>query len=116
MTHLLAKSVEVRFRSGRASEQVHLGFTENMDEMRIMFLTRDCKERQVRYKVREGKLNRVVVAHVERDEKEHMCKELANSSVVWRDPGWIHDVVMENLKKGVKYYYQVIFCLIGFLV
>ena len=100
--------MEVGFGSGRVPEQIHLGFTENADEMRVMFLTGDREERRVRYGLREGKLDRVAVARVERYEREHMCEEPANSSVGWRDPGWIHDGVMKNLKKGVRYYYQVI--------
>ncbi|KAF3949507.1 hypothetical protein CMV_024627 [Castanea mollissima] len=105
--HLLAKSAEVGFGSGRVPEQIHLGFTENADEMRVMFLTGDSEERRVRYGLREDKLDDGAVARVERYEREHMCEEPANSSVGWRDPGWIHDGVMENLKKGVRYYYQV---------
>ena len=62
----------------------------------------------MRYGVREVKLDCMAVARVERYEREHMCKELANLSVEKRDPGWIHDGVMKNLKKGVRYYYQVI--------
>ena len=38
-----------------------------------------------------------------------MCEALANMSVGWRDPGWVHDGVMKNLKKGARHYYQVIF-------
>ena len=64
--HLLAKSGEVGFGSSRVPDQVHLGFTENVDEMRVMFLTGDPKEMGVRFGVREGKLDRVAVASVRR--------------------------------------------------
>ncbi|KAL2542906.1 Purple acid phosphatase N terminal domain-containing protein [Abeliophyllum distichum] len=30
-----------------------------------------------------------------------------DTSVGWRDPGYIHDEIMINLKKGKKYYYRV---------
>ena len=46
---------------------------------------------------------------MEKYEREHMCEALANMSVGWRDPGWVHDGVMKNLKKGARHYYQVIF-------
>ncbi|MCD9643253.1 hypothetical protein HAX54_030551 [Datura stramonium] len=40
-------------------------------------------------------------------EREDMCDTPANSSIGWRDKIHIHDVVMLNLEKGKKYYYQV---------
>ena len=46
---------------------------------------------------------------MEKYEREHMCEALANMSVGWRDPCWVHDGVMKNLKKGARHYYQVIF-------
>ena len=43
--YLLAKSVEVGFGLGQVPEQIHPRFTENVDEMRVMFLMRDREER-----------------------------------------------------------------------
>lgn len=105
--HLLASSVAVGFQPGRGPEQLHLSYTDYEDEMRVMFVAEDDGERLVRYGRRENKLDKVAAARVERYEREDMCDSPANTSVGWRDPGWIHGAVMKNLKNGIKYYYQV---------
>jgi hypothetical protein len=106
--HLLAESKGVGFASGSRPEQIHLAFTDNEDEMRVMFVTGRGDERQyVRYGERKDRLDGVAEARVGRYELEHMCESPANASVGWRDPGWIHDGVIRKLKKGVRYYYQV---------
>ncbi|KAF7809059.1 putative inactive purple acid phosphatase 2 [Senna tora] len=105
--HLLATSPEIGFEPGRGPEQIHLAFTENEDEMRVMFVTGDPKQRSVRYGEREEKMDAVALAGVRRYEIEDMCDAPANQSIGWRDPGYIHDGVMNNLKQGVRYYYQV---------
>lgn len=93
---------------GRGPEQIHLAYTDRDDEMRVMFLTEDGGERRVKYGERKDDLGDVAVARVSRYEREDMCDSPANDSVGWRDPGFIHDGVMKNLRKGVRYYYQVI--------
>ncbi|XP_028803632.1 probable inactive purple acid phosphatase 2 [Neltuma alba] len=105
--HLLASSEVVSFQSGRGPEQIHLSFTDNDDEMRVVYITKDARETYVRYGEKERKLDSVALARVRRYEREHMCDAPANRSIGWRDPGYIHDGVMTNLKKGVRYYYKV---------
>ncbi|CAN1137485.1 Probable inactive purple acid phosphatase 2 [Linum perenne] len=105
--HLLAKSGRVGFGSGMP-EQIHLAFTDLEDEMRVMFVAGDGEERKVRWRETEGaEWDDVAAARVGRYEREDMCYSPANSSVGWRDPGWVHDAVMKGLKKGLRYYYQV---------
>lgn len=101
-------SEEVGFDPGRGPEQVHLALTGREREMRVMFVTDDGAESFVRYGVKSSKMNRIVVTRVGRYEREDMCDSPANESVGWRDPGYVHDGVMMNLKPGKKYYYQVI--------
>ncbi|GAV79204.1 Metallophos domain-containing protein/Metallophos_C domain-containing protein [Cephalotus follicularis] len=107
--HLLAETGDIWFLSGRGPEQIHLAYTGREDEMRVMFVAEDPEERWVKYGVGrdDGELGDVAVARVERYEKEHMCDAPANESLGWRDPGWIFDAVMKDLKPGVRYYYRV---------
>lgn len=110
--HLLAESNQLTFRYGvNRPEQIHLGYTDVINEMRVMFVTGDGDERIARYgEVKERLDDNVVAARGVRYEKEHMCHAPANSTIGWRDPGWTFDAVMKNLKAGIKYYYQVTRC------
>ncbi|XP_010258128.1 PREDICTED: probable inactive purple acid phosphatase 2 [Nelumbo nucifera] len=105
--HLLAKSEELGFESGRGPEQIHLAFTTKVDEMRVMFVTADGKESFVKYGKREHRLDYVAGTEVRTYERLDMCDSPANESIGWRDPGFIHDGVMTNLKSGMRYYYKV---------
>lgn len=103
---LLAVSEVVGFL-GNGPEHVHLALTGRVGEMRVMFVTSDGAGRFVRYGVKESKMVRVVETRVGRYEREDLCDAPANASIGWRDPGFIHDGVMIDLKKGKRYYYQV---------
>lgn len=105
--HLLAESEGIDFEPGRGPEQIHLAYTDKEDEMRVMFVTPDGKESSVKYGLGRENMDQVVVTRVVRYEREDMCDAPANDSVGWRDPGFIHDGVMVNLKKGKRYFYQV---------
>lgn len=70
-------------------------------------MTGDDVARFVKYGEREGGMIETVETKVVRYEREDMCDYPANHSIGWRDPGFIHDGVMRNLKKGIRYYYKV---------
>ncbi|KAK1274201.1 putative inactive purple acid phosphatase 2 [Acorus gramineus] len=89
------------------AEQVHLAFTDEVDEMRVVFVAGDRSKRFVKYGEGERRLDRTAEAEVKRYERSDMCDAPANKSVGWRDPGFIHDGVMKGLKKGRRYYYKV---------
>lgn len=76
--------------------------------MRVMFLAGDSEKRYVRYGEQDGDwVGTPTVATAARYEREDMCDSPANHSTGWRDPGWIFDAVIKDLKGGVRYYYQV---------
>ncbi|CAD5312647.1 unnamed protein product [Arabidopsis thaliana] len=106
--HLLAESEQLTFGSGVGMpEQIHLSFTNMVNTMRVMFVAGDGEERFVRYGESKDLLGNSAAARGMRYEREHMCDSPANSTIGWRDPGWIFDTVMKNLNDGVRYYYQV---------
>ncbi|PWA70486.1 purple acid phosphatases superfamily protein [Artemisia annua] len=109
--HLLAESEEIKVGSGHGSghgvDQVHLALTGRVGEMRVMFVSGDGRERFVRYGLDSGRMGRVVGSRVGRYEREDMCHAPANSSLGWRDPGFIHDGVMVDLEPGKRYFYEV---------
>ncbi|RZC82995.1 hypothetical protein C5167_045782 [Papaver somniferum] len=105
--HFLGKSEELGLEIGNGPQQIHLAFTDNEDEMRVMFITGDGKENYVKYGRDEGAMNKVVKTIVSRYERKDMCDAPANTSIGWRDPGFIHDGVINNLKSEKRYYYKV---------
>eukprot|EP00268_Persea_americana_P063700 TRINITY_DN8292_c0_g2_i1.p1 TRINITY_DN8292_c0_g2~~TRINITY_DN8292_c0_g2_i1.p1 ORF type:complete len:642 (-),score=83.02 TRINITY_DN8292_c0_g2_i1:437-2362(-) len=102
----LALSEVLRF-GAMGPQQIHLSFTSEEDEMRVLFVTADGAERFVNYGLEAGRLEETARAEVKRYERRDMCDAPANESLGWRDPGFIHDGVMRNLKKGRRYFYRV---------
>uniref|UniRef100_A0A0C9QQA8 Purple acid phosphatase n=1 Tax=Wollemia nobilis TaxID=56998 RepID=A0A0C9QQA8_9CONI len=105
--HLLAKSESVTFRNLNDPAQLHLAFTSNEDEMRVMFVTKEEIKSYVRYGSDEGELDEVAEAESLTYKQSEMCDAPANTTLGWRDPGYIHDAVMQGLKPGKRYFYQV---------
>ncbi|KAJ0980195.1 hypothetical protein J5N97_008450 [Dioscorea zingiberensis] len=101
--HRLAGSTTVRFENAEGPDQVHLAFTDRVDEMRVMFVTGKRSDAGVEYGLDPSLVGRRVVATtVTRYERSDMCDSPANSSLGWRDPGFIHDGVMTGLDPGKR--------------
>lgn len=95
------------FEAAALPDQIHLSFTDHENEMRVMFVTADGAESFVSYGLDADRLDQIVETAVRRYERKDMCDFQANSSIGWRDPGFIHDGVVKNLEKGKKYFYTV---------
>ncbi|KAG2639461.1 hypothetical protein PVAP13_2KG010600 [Panicum virgatum] len=107
--HRVAVSAEVSVGDPARPEQVHLAFADAVDEMRVMFLCGDGGRRVVRYGLQKDdeKGWKEVGTEVRTYERKHMCDWPANSSVAWRDPGFVFDGLIKGLEPGRKYFYKV---------
>ncbi|XBH95505.1 probable inactive purple acid phosphatase 2 [Triticum urartu] len=95
--------------SGARPAQLHLAFTDEADEMRVLFVCGDGGRRSVRYgpagrREEEWEEAPAVASTYER---RHMCGHPANHSVGWRHPGFVFDGVMKALRPGTRYSYKV---------
>lgn len=102
---LLAISQDIHFSNYNEPTQIHLALTSNETAVRVMFVTKDPVRSKVRFGSGEDNLETTVEANFVTYSQIDMCDEPA-SSVGWRDPGYIHDAVMEGLIYGGRYYYQ----------
>jgi hypothetical protein len=111
--HRVAASGDVSVGDPARPQQVHLAFADAADEMRVMFLCGDARERVVRYGLEEeggegeGRRRWTEVGTKVRTYEKHMCDSPANSSVAWRDPEFVFDGLMKGLQHGRKYFYKV---------
>ncbi|KAH9292924.1 hypothetical protein KI387_041890, partial [Taxus chinensis] len=104
--NLLAKTQAVTFQNLNDPAQLHLAFTSHEDEMRVIFVTKDDLKGYVKYGLEEEGLKGVVEAESFTYKQSDMCDGPANTSLGWRDPGYIHDAVMHGLEPGKRYFYQ----------
>ncbi|KAK3124185.1 hypothetical protein QOZ80_7BG0583060 [Eleusine coracana subsp. coracana] len=106
--HRIAVSGEVVGGDPARPEQVHLAFADRDDEMRVMFVCGDGGKRVVRYGLGKEETDwKEVGTEVRTYEQKHMCDSPANSSVGWRDPGFVFDGLMKELEHGKRYFYKV---------
>jgi hypothetical protein len=95
--------------SGVRPTQLHLAFTDEADEMRVLFVCGDDRRRFVRYGptgLRQEQWEESL-AEARTYERRHMCDYPANDSVGWRHPGFVFDAVMKGLQPGRRYSYKV---------
>jgi hypothetical protein len=109
-SHRAAVSGNVTYKgSGARPAQLHLAFTDEVDEMRVLFVCGDDGGRFVRYGLagRREEEWEEVPAEARTYEQRHMCDYPANDSVGWRHPGFVFDAVMKGLQPGTRYFYKV---------
>ncbi|CAM6012611.1 unnamed protein product [Sphagnum balticum] len=102
-----AVSTKVEFYNYNEPMHIHLALTSNANEMRVMFVTKDQLRSFVRYGRKETQLDLSTEATSLTYHRSDMCDYPANSPIFWRDPGFIHNVVLKGLDGGKRYYYQV---------
>jgi hypothetical protein len=105
---VVVTSNTVSFASIDEPTQGHIAFTQDPTQMRIMWVTgSNTSVATVKYgltsdlgSTETGQSNTYYVTD--------LCAAPANSSKNggWRDPGFQHDVLLQNLKLNTKYYYQ----------
>lgn len=108
--HRVAVSADVSVGDPARPEQLHLAFADEVDEMRVLFVCGDRGERVVKYGLQkeDDKEWKEVGTDVSTYEQRHMCDWPANSSVAWRDPGFVFDGLMKGLEPGRRYFYKVL--------
>ncbi|XP_002987403.2 probable inactive purple acid phosphatase 2 [Selaginella moellendorffii] len=103
----LAVSDDVQFASFNEPTQIHLSLTSNFGEVRVMFVTRDALECFILYGTEQDSLDLTVATKSITYQQGDMCDEPANTTLGWRNPGYIHDGVLGKLKPSKRYFYQV---------
>lgn len=106
-SHRLAVSENVNFENFNEPTQVHLSLASGNEKMNVMFVTRDPIKSYVRYGSNNNKLDLQMETSFLTYRQSDMCDSPANSSYGWREPGYMHNAMMDNLGPGQLYYYQV---------
>ncbi|KAL6623034.1 hypothetical protein ACP70R_032913 [Stipagrostis hirtigluma subsp. patula] len=102
-TRRAAVSGEVAYEgAGARPAQLHLAFTDEADEMRVLFVCGDAGRRFVRYGLPGRREEEWAEAATEARtyERRQMCDYPANDTVGWRHPGFVFDGVMKGLQPG----------------
>lgn len=112
--HRVAMSGLVAYEraAGSRPQQLHLAFSDEVDEMRVVFVCGDGGRRVVRYGLagRREEEWEEAASEARTYERRQMCDYPANDSVGWRHPGFVFDGVMKGLQPGRRYFYKVYAC------
>jgi len=88
--------------------QGHISFTDNDDEMMVIYTTGTTNTPSVRFGSEPNNLDMVVNGTTSTYGASNLCNYPANETAqVWfRDPGYIHRVLLSGLEYATVYYYQ----------
>ena len=104
---LLAVSNKVNFVNGKeATLHGHLALTGKATQMRVHWTTATTSMPTVHYGTSADNLIHTATGISKTYKASDMCGPPANSSVYFRDPGYLHEVILTDLQPHTKYYYQ----------
>lgn len=107
--HVAIGALEVGMKeSFSAPKQGHIALTSRLDEMAVMFNSASQRTPVVRYGRSKAELPHEASGAFTTYTAEDMCESPANiTSQVWfRDPGFMHKVLLKGLANGKTYFYQ----------
>eukprot|EP00795_Rhopilema_esculentum_P005456 gene5456-632_t len=103
---LTARSNKVSFQFGvNAPLQGRLALTGNPAEMRVMWTSSLSKRIVVKYGVSKSKLDMEATGKSWTYKASDMCGPVANTTG-FREPGYIHDILLTKLKPMTRYFYS----------
>ena len=107
-TQLLAVSNTVTFEGGLSQPMHgHLALTRDPTEMQVQWTSGLRFPRpEVRYGLRPDALNTTTFGVSQTYKQLDLCGPTANLSRYFHDPGFLHKVLLTNLKPATKYFYQ----------
>ena len=106
-TQLLARSNAIKFRGGAKTPlQGHLALTGNSKQMRVQWTSGSNSTPVVLYGVSPNELDYKATGHWTTYKASDMCGEPANNTAYFIDPGYLHDVLLTDLKPNTLYYFQ----------
>ena len=106
-SELLAISNKVSFVNGKeATLHGHLALTGKATQMRVHWTTGTTSMPTVRYGTSANNLILTATGISKTYKASDMCAPPANSSVYFRDPGYLHEVILTGLQPNTKYFYQ----------
>lgn len=107
--HHLAASVRVGMKDAfNEPKHGHIALTEKLDEMAIMFNSASKQKPYVRYGINPSSLTLQVSGSSTTYKADDMCHAPANITRqdYFRDPGYMHKVILKGLAFGKTYFYQ----------
>lgn len=102
-------SLEVGLKeSFNAPKHGHIALTSKLDEMAVMFNSASQKTPQVKYGLRASELSQSASGNSSTYTASDMCHAPANiTGQTWfRDPGFMHKVILTGLESGETYFYR----------
>jgi len=103
----VATSNTVTFANPLAPSQGHLALTSDPSSMRLMWVSGDNSSIPiVSYGLSETKLQFNATATTTTYTKNVLCDAPANTTTLFKDPGFIHDALMTSLQPSTLYFYK----------